>query len=213
MATVKELHKQWQATGMPRDAASINNLLADAGLHPEQITQAFEAASVPVPVETRQAQQQADTQKQHDEIEQSKPSKLTPADAGLVITSKNGTNYLWKGQMWVNQKTNSPVPKDWQQKLHVPGLAQKHINDKKAADDKAAQEDQDYGFETDEVKDETVVQDENDGEDQELTDTVTITQDDEPSAKKPKADPKVNTSGNQTLIQLLQAEMNRRKRG
>ena len=130
--TANKLMKTWKSMGEPLDSGSIANILQDAGLSSDQITQISKTANVKLsPTATKSASQPATSQPATSQPSTAQPSTAQPAatkqepksaiskGAEKAVSSKpikkgdtkevNGKTYQWAGALWVDTATNKPV--------------------------------------------------------------------------------------------------------
>lgn len=134
--TANKLMKTWKSMGEPTDSASIMNILQDAGLTTDQISQIGQAANVPMdakaaspekPAASAQDTVQNKAQSGADAQDNAQPNAAQPKDTGSKSAiSKgadsavkpikkgdtkevNGKTYQWAGALWVDTATNKPV--------------------------------------------------------------------------------------------------------
>lgn len=141
MATYKELMKQWEQAGKPRDVENIHQLLLDAGLDAEQASTAFQAAGHKAPQKAPELETTSDTP-----VEKTKPWEGIEVPKGYEVTSNSGVTFKFHGQMWsVTDPGNSgmrkgPVKKQYYDKLQAG--AQQAIYKQRKSDEQKQQQDQ-----------------------------------------------------------------------
>ena len=137
--TANKLMKTWKSMGEPLDSGSIANILQDAGLSSDQITQISKTANVKLsptatkstsqpstsqPAATKQEPKSAISKGAEKAVSQPAATKQEPKSAiskgaEKAVSSKpikkgdtkevNGKTYQWAGALWVDTATNKPV--------------------------------------------------------------------------------------------------------
>lgn len=144
MPSVNEFKKSWDKSGRPRTVDGIAQVLRDAGLSEEQMTQVFESQGLtyqsplkyPEPEEVQEPEAQAE------------PEEQLPIPVGFKVKSKTGKEFEWKGAQWVSK--GKIVPKQYKQQIDAAAQREmkRQLAAKKQQEEEAQRKkDADYDFE------------------------------------------------------------------
>jgi hypothetical protein len=117
--TANKLMKAWKSMGEPLDSGSIFNILSDAGVSGEQISQISQNTGVKLDAPKQAAAQQPKSTAQQPKKSAQQPKSAISKGADQAAVAKpikkgdtkevNGKTYQWAGALWVDTTTNKPV--------------------------------------------------------------------------------------------------------
>ena len=117
--TANKLMKAWKSMGEPLDSGSIFNILSDAGISGEQISQISQNTGVKLDAPKQAAAQQPKSTAQQPKKSAQQPKSAISKGADQAAVAKpikkgdtkevNGKTYQWAGALWVDTTTNKPV--------------------------------------------------------------------------------------------------------
>lgn len=145
MPSVNEFKKSWDKSGRPRTVDGLAQVLRDAGLSEDQMTQVFESQGLtyqsplkyPDPEEVQEPEAQAE------------PEEQIPVPIGFIVKTKSGNDLKWLGNQWRTHK-GTTLNKQYVPKVNAEAqrqLKRQMLQKQKEQEETQRKKDAEYDFE------------------------------------------------------------------